>query len=250
MLWILGLILLILLVISFIYHIKGIIIRFFGFELTRVLICLVVLALVIGEIILPMPSYYIKHQSGNSTDGRPTFNQILEGEVQKAGIRYDEGSFKIMDSRGMNFNHLFLGSYQIDGQEEARVFHFEKNIFGNMRPKYSFDEAPIISKDNSYRTTVQDGVFGIYMVTVGFASEEKVLRKYILNNFRVDETHQNNYFMWVDLIRQPWKSLVLAIMVSVFFSMIGDFIRRDRKPIKFYCRWQKGSRIFQCVKGN
>ncbi|OEF96173.1 hypothetical protein [Desulfuribacillus alkaliarsenatis] len=246
MIWILSLILLIMLVITIIYHVKGINIRIFGFELIIIFICIAMLVIFIGGVILPMPSYYIKDQSSISEEGKLSFNEILEKEIQKSGIEFDSGSFKIMDSYGMNFNHLFVGSYRVNEKEEARVFHFEKNVFGDMRPKYPFDEAPLIPIDNSYRTTIRDGIFGIYMVSVGFNSEESVLIRYLSNGLRVNETHQNKYFISVDLVSQPWKYGIITLLIIVGSNIIQDF--RGRKPIQVYSKWQKGDDIFQVVK--
>ena len=72
-------------------------------------------------------------------------NEVLEEETFKAEIRFDKGSFKVIESCGMHFNHLFLCSYEIDGKEEVRFYHFEKNIFGNMKLKYPSSEADLIT---------------------------------------------------------------------------------------------------------
>lgn len=111
--WIYLLILLSIILLPIIYKFKEIkVIRAFGCELFTILLCALVFTLIIGEVILPMPQYYIKHQGYMSTDDshkrKFSLNKILEEEALKSGIEFDAGSFKIIDSQGMHFNHLFL----------------------------------------------------------------------------------------------------------------------------------------------
>lgn len=231
------------------------VIRVFGCELFRLLIIVIFLSMMIFAIILPMPQYYIKHQDymgayDYEPGSRPSLNRILEEEAQKSGIRYDKGSFEILDSHGMSFNHLFLCSYRINGTQEVRIFHFEKNIFGNMKPKYPLSQSYIIPKsadeDDFYRAYVEDGIFGGYLLTAGYASETTVLKNYKLNHFRVDQVHPSNYFMWIELVHEPWKTeLVKFILTFLFILVLGTFLNRYRKPVKFYSGWRKGDKIFQ-----
>jgi len=233
-------------------------VRVFGCSLLHILLCLLVLALLLGQIILPMPSYYIKHQDNTRTDASSmnakfSLNKILEEEAEKSGIEFDKGSFKVIDSYDMNFNKLFLYSYQIEGKEQARIFQFEKNIFGNMRPKYSFKDAYITPEDGKndspYHVFVKDGIFGEYIIIAGYATEMTALENYELSDFIVDALHPSNYFMVVELIRQPWKSqLVEIILLTILGSIIGMFRKKARRPIKFYCKWQKGDKIIQYIK--
>lgn len=248
-------ILLFIIVLQIVYRVKIIFIRVFGFELSTVLIYIFILIYLIGEFILPMPQYYIKHQDNKEIvrDLRFSLNKILEEEVLKSEINFDAGSFKIINSQGMNFNHLFLCSYQINGKEEVRVFIFEKNILGNMKPKYPFGGTNIISKDNDdndfYKTYVNDGILGEYMIIAGFASEEMVLEDYRLNNFIIEEVHPFNYFMWVELVSEPWKlQFVWLIKVVISGFILGKICNKNLKPIKFYYKWKKGDAIFKCIK--
>lgn len=257
--WIYLLILLSIILLPIIYKLKEIkVIRVLGCELFTILLFALVFTLIIGEVILPMPQYYIKHQGYMSTDdsdkSKFSLNKILEEEALKSGIEFDAGSFKIIDSHGMHFNHLFLCSYEKDGKQEVRVFHLRKSIFGNMRPKYPFNETYIIPKDSDddafYRTYVEDGIFGGYLVTAGFASENTVLENYQLNNFRMEKIHPStNYFMWVELVREPWRSELIKIMLlTTFILASGKIVNRNPEPIKFYSKWRMGDKIFQCIK--
>ena len=260
MMWIYLLILLSMVLLPMIYKFREIkVIRVFGCELYTILTFALVFTLIIGEIILPMPQYYIKHRGYMSTDtsdrNKFSLNKILEEEALKSGIEFDTGSFKIIDSHGMHFNHLFLCSYQRKGKEEVRVFRCEKNIFGNMKPKYPFNEAYIIPRDGNddtfYRAYVRDGIFGGYLVTAGFSSENTVLENYQLNNFRMEKIHPSpNYFMWVELVQEPWKfELIKVISLAIFIFISGKIVNRNNaEPIKFYSKWRIGDKIFQCIK--
>jgi hypothetical protein len=257
--WIYLLIFISLILLLLIYNFGKVkVIRVFGCELLGILLCILALTLLIGEILVPMPQYYIKHQGYMSMDtsdrNKFSLNKILEKEALKSGIQFDPGSFRILDSHGMHFNHLFLCSYQVDGKEEVRVVQFEKNIFGNMRPKCPFNEAYIIPRDGNndtfYRVYVRDGIFGGYLVTAGFASEDTVLENYQLNNFRMEKIHPSpNYFMWVELVSEPWKfELIKVILLAIFIFISGKIVNQNREPIKFYSKWRIGDKIFQCIK--
>lgn len=157
-------------------NIKGIkVVRVFGFELFVSLLMSLCLLVIIMQFILPIPQYYIKQQGKidrNAYIAEYSLNKILEDEAHKAGIQLDKGTFKIIESYGLNFNHLFLCTYQVNGEEEARLFHFEKNIFGNMKPKYTLSESTNLikkSKDNNdyYSDYFEDGIFGGYLLTAG-----------------------------------------------------------------------------------
>ena len=131
--WIYALILLLVLFIGIFYKVRDIkVIRVFGLELMSLMLCSLFVIMIIGEIFLPIPQYYIKHEGNKEIN----LNEVLMEETISAGIEFTEGTFKILDSYAMHFNHLFLCSYEIDGKEEVRFFFFLKNIFGNMKPKY------------------------------------------------------------------------------------------------------------------
>lgn len=246
-------ILLFILVLSIIYKINDIkSIKIFGFELSFILLSTLLLTFLLGEFILPIPQYYIKHQPSDTsmTKEENSLNNILEEEALKSGIDFDSGSFEINDSYGTHFNHLFLCSYEINGLEEVRLFHFEKNIFGNMKPKHSLNDAFIITKEDNdfYQTYMEDSILGGYLVTAGFASESTILKNYQLNQFRMGQLHPTSYFLWVELVREPWKSELVKFMLLFLLLLFINRNRDYRKPIKFYCKWRKGDRIFQCIR--
>ncbi|NLY43211.1 MAG: hypothetical protein GX066_04425 [Clostridiaceae bacterium] len=204
---------------------------------------------IIGEVFLPMPQYYIKHEGSKKLN----LNEVLEEETLRAGIEFDEGSFKILDSYGMHFNHLFLCSYEIDGKEEACFFHFEKNIFGNMKPRYPLKEINIITgrnnQDDYYRSYVEDGIFAEYLVTVGLGVDSSTSINFESNKYRISKTPQEGYFMWVEMIREPWKSyLVMLILYAGIIFIISRYQNNKIEPVKFYSKWKKGDKIFTCTK--
>lgn len=72
------------------------IIRMFGVSIPVILIIGLIGSMFIGEIILPFPQYYIKWAEDKSLD------KILKEEFIKADVKFDEESFKIIDSQGMD----------------------------------------------------------------------------------------------------------------------------------------------------
>lgn len=230
-------------------------IRIFGLELFRFLLIVFLLTLITAEIILPIPQYYIKHQAFSDNfepSSKFSLNRILEHEVKDAYIQHDEGSFKILDSHGMSFNHLFLCSYRTGGKEKVRIFHFEKNIFGDMKPKYPLSESYVIpesdNRDGYYNDYVEDGILGGYLVTAGYAAQNTVVENYQLNHFRMDQIHPSNYFLWVELVKEPWKSGLTRFAMMLFAVFLVSYLNyKNRVPAKFYCRWRKGDKIFQTI---
>ncbi|MDR7870748.1 MAG: hypothetical protein RIN55_07825 [Tissierellaceae bacterium] len=214
-------------------------VRVFGFELTQLLVCIFFTIVIIGEFIVPIPQYHIKNKLGEERN----LNEVLEEETLRAGIEFDEGSFKVLDSRGMNFNHLFLCSYEIDGEQEVRYYHFEKNIFGHMKLKDPLGDIDIITNrnnsDDHYRAYVRDGIFGEYMITVGYGDESEPIN-YGLNDYIISKTPPKGYFVWVELAQQPWKSnLIEFIILFLIINIISKFQKNKREPVKFYNKWRK-----------
>lgn len=214
-------------------------IRVFGFELIQLLFFLLITILIIGELIVPIPQYYAKNKFGEELN----LNQVLEEDTLRAGIEFDEGSFRVLDSRGMHFNHLFLCSYEIDGVEEVRYYHYKKNIFGHMKLKDPLDNINIITNiknsDDYYREYVSDSSFGGYLVTVGYGDESEPIN-YGLNKYVISKTPQKSYFMWVELARQPWKTDLVKLMFYFFITYtISKFNKNKRERVKFYSKWRK-----------
>ena len=232
---------------SIFYKIKDIkAIRVFGYELIRLLFYSLVLMFLITEILLPMGQYNIKPSSG-------VLNQIIGEKMINSGIEFDSGSFKIIDSHGMNFNHLFLCIYEIEGEEEARIIHFKKNIFGNMKPKDDFNDYYVISKstdrDNFHYSYIEDGIFGGYSIVAGFGDSSSEPVKTVLNKNEVVKTQPNGYFMWVELANQPWKSSsIKAILIFIAILIESKYGNRPLETVKFRSKWRKGDRIFRYIK--
>lgn len=223
------------------------VIRVFGFEVIGLLVYLLVLIFIIGEFIIPMPQYYIKHREAKEV----TLNEIIEKEVLNSGIKFDDRSFKILDSHGMHFNHLFLCSYEIDGIEEVRFLHFEKNIFGNMKPKYPLNGDNKIpaksSRDDFYHAYVKDGIFAGYLVVAGFDAPSSELI-FGLSKYRIEAIHQKGYFMWVEMAKEPWKSeLIKFFLYGALVYIISRWQNDKIQPIKFYIKWKKGDKIIKCI---
>lgn len=231
-------------------------IRVFGLELRILLFFLLVLLLIIGEVFLPMPQYYIKHKLSRNLNGINrglTLNEIVEVEVLNSGIEFDDDSFRVLDSYGMHFNHLFLVSYEIDEKEEVRLLHFEKNIFGNMKPKYALDDGNnIISEkdngDDSYNTYFEDGIFAGYLVAAGFGNDQSQEITIRLDKYRIARTPPKGYFMWIDMVKEPWKSLLVKILIYTTITFtVSRFQNNKIEPIKFYNQWEKGDDVFKCT---
>ena len=90
MVWIYTAVILLIIVLGILYRVKDIkVIRVFGFEIIRFLLCFLIVLVIVGEIILPIPDYYVKGKEIN-------LNEILEEETFRAGIQFDEGTFKVL----------------------------------------------------------------------------------------------------------------------------------------------------------
>ena len=242
-------ILLLIIVLGILHRVKDIkVIRVCGLEIIRLLLLSLVVLVIIGEAILPMPEYYIKRKGKELN-----LNEVLEEETLKAEIRFDKGSFKVIESYGMHFNHLFLCSYEIDGKEEVRFYHFEKNIFGNMKLKNPLSEANLITAKSNrvdyYNSYVADGIFAGYLVTVGLGNESSEPINYVLNKYGIAETPQEGYFMWVDMASQPWKpDWVKLVLYAGINYILLKYLKKEKEPLKFYSKWEKGDKIFICTK--
>lgn len=233
------------------YWVKDIkVIRVFGIELMSLMLWSLFVIMIIGEVFLPIPQYYIKHDGNREIN----LNEVLMEETLRAGIEFTEGSFKILDSYGMHFNHLFLCSYEIDGKEEVRFIHLEKNIFGNMKPKYALKGKfnVITGRDNRdayYGSYVSDGIFAEYLVTVGYGDDSSNPINFELDNYTISKNPQKSYFMWVDMAGEPWKLYLVRFGLSMGFIFIVErFKNKKKEPIKIYSKWRKGEDIIICIK--
>lgn len=251
MVWIYISVLLLILILEVFYIVKKIkVIRVFGFELLSLLFGSLLVILIIGEIIIPIPKYYIKPGEYKET----SLNEVLKEETLRAGIEFTDGSFKILDSYGMHFNHLFLCSYEIDGKEEIRFIQLEKNIFGNMKLKYPLEEKFNIitgrnSQDNYYGSVVSDGIFAEYLVTVGYGDDSAGPINFKVNNYTISKNPQKDYFLWVEMSREPWKSaLVRLALYTGIILIVARFKNNKKEPIKLYSKWIKGDNIITCTK--
>lgn len=249
--WIYALILLLVLFIGIFYKVRDIkVIRVFGLELMSLMLCSLFVIMIIGEIFLPIPQYYIKHDGNKEIN----LNEVLMEETISAGIEFTEGTFKILDSYAMHFNHLFLCSYEIDGKEEVRFYHLEKNIFGNMKPKYPLGKgfSIITGRDNRdayYGSYVSDGIFAEYLVTVGYGDNSSNPINFKLNKYTISKNPQKSYFMWVDMAREPWKSDLVKFGLNIgLIFIVSGFLNKNKEPVKIYSKWRKGENIIICIK--
>ena len=219
-------------------------VRLLGCSILGLWFCAFALTILLGEFILPAPQYYI-----NSRDSRygGNLNEILEREARNSGIAYEEGSFRILESGSMHLNHLFLCSYRVAGRDELRIFRFEKNIFGNMKPAESFAETipQNGNPDHFYRDIVEDGFFGTYLVTAGYAPEGTVWNGSVVNGFRIDAIHLQGYFLVVELANEKWKLDVLQFAILFLIALIPRIFNKKYEPEKFYTGWKKGEKLLQ-----
>ena len=241
MLWIYGLIVLLIIVVLLYYRYKDIeLVRVFGFDLIKLLFLSLLLILLLGEEVLPMPGYYIKARKETS------LNQILEEETLKAGIEFEGESFKILDSYGMHFNHLFLASYELEGEEEVRFYHFKKNILGNMKPESFIEDYHIIKKsseeDNYFNSYVPDGLFGGYLVTAGYGDEDSEPRSYGLGKYRITKTPEEGYFLWVEM---AVDNLLKILILSLIFILVLIYERKNKRTRSFYKKWNRDDGIVE-----
>ncbi len=219
-------------------------IRLLGCSIIGLWGCVFFLTVLLAEFILPAPQYYI-----NSRDAKygGSLNEILEREVRNSGISYEEGSFRILDSGSMHLNHLFLCSYRVADRDELCVFRFEKNIFGNMKPAESFAETipQDGNPDHFYRDIIEDGFFGTYFVTAGYAPENTVWKGSASSGFHIDAIHLQGYFLLVELAYETWKEYTLRFAIYFLIPLISRIFNKRHESGRFYTGWKKGEKVLQ-----
>ncbi|HWR23135.1 MAG TPA: hypothetical protein VN366_06590 [Feifaniaceae bacterium] len=218
--------------------------RLLGCSVIGLWVCVFSLAVLLGEFVLPAPQYYI-----SARDARygGSLNEILEREARNSGIAYEEGSFRILESGSMHLNHLFLCSYRVAGRDELRIFRLEKNIFGNMKPAEPFAETVPQdgNPDHFYRDIVEDGFFGTYLVTAGYAPEGTVWNGRVADAFYFDAIHLQGHFLVMELANEKWKLDVLQFAILFLIALIPRVFNKKYEPERFYTGWKKGEKLFQ-----
>ncbi|HBN83782.1 MAG TPA: hypothetical protein DDZ89_08045 [Clostridiales bacterium] len=56
--------------------------------------------------------------------------------------------------------------------------------------------------------------------------------------------------MWVDIARQPWKMDFEFVLYAGINYIILKSLNKDREPLKFYSKWERGDKIFICIKND
>lgn len=169
-------------------------IKFHKISIFYILIILYILVTLIDlAIIIPFPNYYIK-----SKDHR-YIETIIEDEMTKSNIEYDQGSLIVVNRFIGKYNQLYLSTYEVDGEERARMFDFDVSIFGNLKPSYDFIESNVILKDElddgiNYRI-VRDGIPSFY-ISYGYSNNPEEIN-YSVGKFVVQEIKPEGYYIIV-----------------------------------------------------
>lgn len=167
-------------------------VKIFKISIITIMGIVYISAIIIVEFIIPLPTYYIKPK-----DYRYIEN-IIEDEMTKSNIIHDKDSVKIRDQFIGKYNQLYLTSYEVDGQEEARMFDFKVNIFGNLKPKHDFSESAIILKDElddgrNYRI-IADGIPAFY-IEYGYANNPEEFKNRGVGEFVVGSINPDEYYL-------------------------------------------------------
>lgn len=167
-------------------------IKFHKISIITIMGAIYISTIIIVEFIVPLPSYYIK-----PNDYRYIEN-IIEDEMTNSNIIHDKDTVKIRNQFIGKYNQLYLCTYEINGQEEARMFDFKVNIFGNMKPKHDFSESEVVLKDElddgrNYRI-IADGIPAFY-IRYGYANNPEEFKDGRVGKFVVEKINPDEYYL-------------------------------------------------------
>lgn len=123
--------------------------------------------------LVPINSYYIKEENYSSAEfSSPSLmtDRIIEDEMDINDISYDEGSLRIMGAFEGKTKLIFMTQYTNQGKKEVKIFEFDRNIFGNLKPSIDFKDLKTIEEseeDSIYGSVINDGL-AQFLVNFGF----------------------------------------------------------------------------------
>lgn len=196
-------------------NIKDII--FLNFSIFNILIVIFITVIVIIELIIPIPTYYIRPKEEYFIE------TIIESEMIATGIKYDTGTLRIVNQFLAKFNQLYFATYEVNGVEEARMFHFKENVFGNLKPSQDFSESKVILKsekdDGLHYRGVNDG-FAKFLVNYGYANNPEVFNNPRVNKYNFSNLNPESYYLIINrtddfgLLFSTIRLIILLIILN------------------------------------
>lgn len=200
-------------------------IKIFNLSVPYTILLTWLLVVVIVDYVIPLPTYYIKDKNEKYIEN------VIETEMTNSNIIYDKDTVKVVDQFIGKFNQLYFCSYEVDGKEEARMFDFKANIFGDLKPKYDFSKSKVILKDE-----IDDGMnfrrFGddisAFHTAYGYANNPEVLANKTFGNFVVKSINLESYYLYTERI-DAWSPLALKLLIYGSIALIH--LVRETKQI-------------------
>lgn len=185
--------------------------RLFNISIINILIVIYFLVILIMKYIVPLPSYYIK--SENIMIGR-----IIESEMTNSNIQHDEYSTKIIGHFLGKYNRLYLFKYENNGVEEARMFDFKSDIFGNLKPASDFKNSHniLIEDTDDYNNSrfIKEGL-STFRIRYGYDTDP-IIKNTRMENFKVPSLHPGGYYLNVEMYKDSNISSFIFILALVF----------------------------------
>ena len=178
--------------------------------------------------IVPIPSYYIKHKENRYIE------EVIETEMTRSNILYDKDSLKVVNRFIGKYNQLYISTYEFDGEEQARMFDFKVNIFGDLKPSHDFSDSKVILKDelndeHNYRI-IRDGIPAFY-ITYGYSNnEEEEINNYVVGKFVVNNINPEGYYIVVTR-NDDWSPF--GIEIIIFAILLIAVTIRDKKKLTY-----------------
>lgn len=216
----------IIVIIGFIFKKKKIKdIKILKISFSIIFIILYVGSILLIEFIIPIPSYYIKAKNETYIEN------IIEKEMTKSNIEYDSGTLKVVNQFFGKYNQLYFGQYENEGIEEARMFDFKVNIFGNLKPSHDFSESEIISKTKEDDTMnfrrFREGL-AAFSISYGYANNPEEFKNYGVNKYNSVDLNPESYYFIVERF-DGFEFLYLIVYSLVLLSIIYIKSKKEDK---------------------
>lgn len=188
-------------------------IKFYKISIITIMVIVYISVLIIVEFVVPIPTYYIK-----AKDSYGYIEDVIQEEMIKSNIDHDKASLKVVNQFIGKYNQLYLSSYEVNGEEEARMFDFKVNIFGNLKPSHEFSESKVILKeeldDGSNYRIITDGMSAFY-IRYGYANNPEQFKNRGVGEFVVRSINPEGYYMLArrndDWSPFGWELIIWAI---------------------------------------
>lgn len=200
-------------------------IKLFNFSFSTVFILIYIITIIIIEFIIPIPTYYIKAKD------EPYIETIIKNEMIRSNIKYDTGTIEVVNQFIGKYNQLYLSKYEVNGVEQARMFDFKQNIFGNLKPSHDFSESKVIlksEKDDGFNfRRIGDG-FAKFFIHYGYANNLENFDSYWVNKYNKVSLNPESYYMIIERT-DGFDLLYLLIYSIILFIIIQRRAKEENK---------------------